>query len=157
MNLVYIYGLIAGGRYLGLYMDVYDGLKVQPLASKMCVSFLLHQKIAFSMDWHSKIQTLFESFKIHSLLPLVILDRTWPESQKHDHCSSASLHCFHKSLILCASSYVTEDASLGWMKTSMWKTILLPSFVPKISQVSKDPTVPLKNERGSAVLWNYPQ
>lgn len=84
-------------------------------------------------------------------------NRETTTTELQNHCNSASLRCFRRSLILRAQSYVTEDAGLGWMKTSMWKTIFCPWLVPKISQSRKDTTVPLKNERGPAVLWSYPQ
>lgn len=105
-------------------------------------------------DWNSKIQTLF---KLHSLLPLITWYRSLPEPHEHNHRRSGSPHYFQKSLIQCAQSYVTEDATSGWMKTSMWKTILLPCFVPKISQNRSCTTASLKNDRGEAVLWNYPE
>lgn len=136
--------LISDGRCLWLDMDIYDSLKVQPLAGKMPNIFLFHQTNAFCTEWHWKIPTLFKSFKIHRLLFLVILFRTWPGSQTHDHCNASSLCGFNESLILCAQSCMTADAGWAWMKTSTWKTILLPCFIVKISQSRKDTTAPLK-------------
>lgn len=127
-----------------LCFDIWWQMPLVVLATfgQKCVLPFCHTPKILSI--HTNIQWCRNSPKIshiHSLLSLAALNGSLPKSHKHSHRKPASLRCVQNSHSAHQAPWQKMLPEVEW---SMWKTMLLPCFIPKISQSRRCATASLE-------------